>query len=81
MHAPLSYNRIVGGKTDAKTSSVYCSDCLGVGLCDRSGPGLQKDYESLTGYEETPAAISTTGNGTFNARHRQQSQAPLSPQT
>ena len=30
--------------------------------------GFKKISELLTGYEETPAAISTTGNGTFNAR-------------
>src|SRR5438045_9501916 len=30
--------------------------------------GFKKISEFLTGYEETPAAISTTGNGTFNAR-------------
>jgi hypothetical protein len=32
------------------------------------GQGFKKISEFLTGYEETPAAISTTGNGTFNAR-------------
>jgi CHRD domain len=30
--------------------------------------GFKKISEFLTGYQETPAAISTTGNGTFNAR-------------
>jgi len=30
--------------------------------------GFKKISEFLTGYEETPAAISTTGNGTFTAR-------------
>lgn len=30
--------------------------------------GFKKISEFLNGYEETPAAISTTGNGTFNAR-------------
>jgi len=30
--------------------------------------GFKKISESLTGYEETPSAVSTTGNGTFNAR-------------
>ena len=32
------------------------------------GQGFKKISESLTGYEETPSAVSTTGNGTFNAR-------------
>jgi len=32
------------------------------------GQGFKKISEALTGYEETPAAISTTGNGTFSAR-------------
>lgn len=32
------------------------------------GQGFKRISESLTGYEETPAAISTTGNGTFTAR-------------
>jgi hypothetical protein len=30
--------------------------------------GFKKISEFLNGYEETPAAVSTTGNGTFNAR-------------
>ncbi|HEX6044370.1 MAG TPA: CHRD domain-containing protein [Pyrinomonadaceae bacterium] len=30
--------------------------------------GFKKISEYLTGYEETPSAVSTTGNGTFNAR-------------
>ena len=30
--------------------------------------GFKKISEILTGYEETPSAVSTTGNGTFNAR-------------
>ncbi|HEY2961222.1 MAG TPA: CHRD domain-containing protein [Pyrinomonadaceae bacterium] len=30
--------------------------------------GFKKISEFLTGYEETPSPISTTGNGTFNAR-------------
>jgi CHRD domain-containing protein len=30
--------------------------------------GFKKISELLTGYEETPSAVSTTGNGTFNAR-------------
>ncbi|HEY8226454.1 MAG TPA: CHRD domain-containing protein [Pyrinomonadaceae bacterium] len=30
--------------------------------------GFKRISEFLTGYEETPAAISTTGNGTFTAR-------------
>ena len=30
--------------------------------------GFKVISESLTGYEETPSAVSTTGNGTFNAR-------------
>src|SRR5262245_1404415 len=30
--------------------------------------GFKRISELLTGYEETPAAISTTGNGTFDAR-------------
>jgi len=30
--------------------------------------GFKKISEFLTGYEETPSAVSTTGNGTFNAR-------------
>jgi hypothetical protein len=32
------------------------------------GQGFKKISEILTGYEETPSAISTTGNGTFTAR-------------
>lgn len=32
------------------------------------GQGFKKISEILTGYEETPSAVSTTGNGTFNAR-------------
>ena len=32
------------------------------------GQGFKRISETLTGYEETPAAISTTGNGTFTAR-------------
>jgi len=32
------------------------------------GQGFKRISEILTGYEETPAAISTTGNGTFTAR-------------
>jgi len=32
------------------------------------GQGFKKISEILTGYEETPAAVSTTGNGTFTAR-------------
>ena len=32
------------------------------------GQGFKKISEFLTGYEETPSAVSTTGNGTFNAR-------------
>ena len=32
------------------------------------GQGFKKISELLTGYEETPSAVSTTGNGTFNAR-------------
>ena len=30
--------------------------------------GFKKISEVLSGYEETPSAVSTTGNGTFNAR-------------
>src|SRR6185436_15541541 len=30
--------------------------------------GFKKISETLTGYEETASAVSTTGNGTFNAR-------------
>jgi hypothetical protein len=30
--------------------------------------GFKKISEFLTGYEETPSAVSTTGSGTFNAR-------------
>src|ERR1044072_9056158 len=30
--------------------------------------GFKKISKLLTGYEETPSAVSTTGNGTFNAR-------------
>jgi hypothetical protein len=30
--------------------------------------GFKKISEVLTGYEETPSAVSTTGNGTFDAR-------------
>src|SRR6185436_317261 len=30
--------------------------------------GFKKISEILTGYEETPSAVSTTGSGTFNAR-------------
>src|SRR5688572_5164647 len=30
--------------------------------------GFKKISEFLNGYEETPSAVSTTGNGTFNAR-------------
>ena len=30
--------------------------------------GFKNIKEALTGYEETPSAVSTTGNGTFNAR-------------
>lgn len=30
--------------------------------------GFKNIKEVLTGYEETPSAVSTTGNGTFNAR-------------
>ena len=30
--------------------------------------GFKKISEILTGYEETPSAVSTTGNGTFTAR-------------
>jgi len=30
--------------------------------------GFKQISEFLTGYEETPSAVSTTGNGTFNAR-------------
>ena len=32
------------------------------------GQGFKRISEILTGYEETPSAVSTTGNGTFNAR-------------
>jgi len=32
------------------------------------GQGFKRISEFLTGYQETPAAISTTGNGTFKAR-------------
>ena len=32
------------------------------------GQGFKRINELLTGYEETPAAISTTGNGQFTAR-------------
>ncbi|HJP91601.1 MAG TPA: CHRD domain-containing protein [Pyrinomonadaceae bacterium] len=32
------------------------------------GQGFKRISEFLTGYEETPSAVSTTGNGTFNAR-------------
>lgn len=32
------------------------------------GQGFKRISELLTGYEETPAAISTTGNGEFTAR-------------
>jgi hypothetical protein len=32
------------------------------------GQGFKRISEILTGYEETPVAISTTGNGTFEAR-------------
>src|ERR1043165_1450980 len=31
------------------------------------GQGVKKISEILTGYEETPSAVSTTGNGTFKA--------------
>jgi hypothetical protein len=30
--------------------------------------GFKNIKDLLTGYEETPSAVSTTGNGTFNAR-------------
>ena len=32
------------------------------------GQGFKRISEILTGYEETPSAVSTTGNGTFTAR-------------
>ena len=32
------------------------------------GHGFKNIDELLTGYEETPSAVSTTGNGTFTAR-------------
>jgi hypothetical protein len=32
--------------------------------------GFKRISEVLTGYEETPSAVSTTGNGTFHARIR-----------
>ena len=32
------------------------------------GQGFKKISEILTGYEETPSAVSTTGSGSFNAR-------------
>ena len=32
------------------------------------GQGFKRISELLTGYEETPSAVSTTGNGTFTAR-------------
>ena len=32
------------------------------------GQGFKRISEILTGYEETPSAVSTTGNGSFTAR-------------
>ena len=34
----------------------------------RAQDGLRPLRQFLHGYEETPSAVSTTGNGTFNAR-------------
>jgi hypothetical protein len=39
-----------------------------VGVAAAGGWGGDKFRERLTGYEETPLAISTTGNGKFDAR-------------
>ena len=39
----LKLQQNLGGKRDAKTSYVYCSDYTGVGLSDCPWPGLQKN--------------------------------------
>ncbi len=68
MRAPLSYNRILEEKGMRRLGVSIAVIALVSASTVALAQGFKKISESLTGYEETPSAVSTTGNGTFNAR-------------
>jgi hypothetical protein len=51
-----------------KVSMIALVVLLAAALTYGFTQGFKNIREFLTGYEETPSAVSTTGNGTFNAR-------------
>jgi hypothetical protein len=68
MRPPLSYNRILEEKGMRRLVTSIAVIALVSASAIVLGQGFKKISEILTGYEETPSAVSTTGNGTFNAR-------------
>jgi hypothetical protein len=68
MRPPLSYKRILGGKGMRRLGLSLAVIALVSVSTVALAQGFKKISEFLTGYEETPSAVSTTGNGTFNAR-------------
>jgi hypothetical protein len=68
MRPPLSYNRILEEKGMRRLVTSIAVIALVSASVIVLGQGFKKISEILTGYEETPSAVSTTGNGTFNAR-------------
>jgi CHRD domain len=68
MRPPLSYNRILEEKGMRRLGTSIAVIALVSASAVVLGQGFKKISEILTGYEETPSAVSTTGNGTFNAR-------------
>jgi len=68
MRPPFSYNRILEEKGMRRLGMSLAVIAL-VSVCSIAwAQGFKRISEILSGYEETPSAVSTTGNGTFTAR-------------
>ena len=61
------YSKDSGGETMRRIVTVIGVVVLGSISMIAFAQGFKKISEVLTGYEETPSAVSTTGNGTFKA--------------
>src|SRR5215208_2668247 len=68
MRPPLSNNLILEVKGMRRLGTFVAVIALVSITTIALAQGFKKISEVLTGYEETPSAVSTTGNGTFNAR-------------
>jgi hypothetical protein len=68
MRAPTKKTKKLGGKGMRRVAlSIAVIAAVSVSTLVWA-QGFKKISEYLSGYEETPSAVSTTGNGTFNAR-------------